>query len=67
MKSNRSALFPQMALGGVNGLHWVRRSASVGVARATDHPNDCTPRAQGTFHTTAAVGATHAVGLWLRI
>jgi len=40
----------------LTGLHWVRWSSSVGVARGTEHLNDCVPDcARGTFHATPAV------------
>ncbi len=40
----------------LTGIHWVRWSGSAGVARATDHLNDCTPFCyDGTFHSVATV------------
>lgn len=40
----------------LTGIRWVRWSASVAIARATDHLNDCRPYCyDGTFHASPTV------------
>jgi len=40
----------------LTGIHWVRWSDTVAIARATDHLNDCQPYCyDGTFHSSPTV------------